>query len=157
MNRRNILRSASALVTASTVGLAGCIGGDGGGGNRSCDVPDGDLEDNFPDGGDYTLQNEIRVVEEASAEGQESEASAFYNGPEGEMIFQITEYSSEATAEEETSTVSEQGSGYSGSVGYIRTGAYIISAIGGDDSSVKSILKSSPLSDGCVDDNVEFA
>jgi hypothetical protein len=157
MNRRDILRSTSALVTASTVGLAGCLGGDGGGENRRCDVPDGDLEDNFPDDEDYTLKNEIRVVEESSAEGQEREASAFYDGPEGEMIFQITEYSSETTAEEETTTVSEQGSGYGGSVGYVQTGAYIVSAIGTDESAVKNIMKASQLSEGCVDDNVEFA
>jgi hypothetical protein len=156
MNRRDILKSTSALVTASTVGLAGCIGGDGGG-NSSCGVPSGDLKDHFPDSSDYTLQNQIRVVEDPTTEGQEREASAFYNGPDGEMTFQIVEYSSETLAAEETNTVSEQGSGYAGSVGYIQTGAYIISAIGADKSSVKSILKATPLSDGCVDDNVEFA
>jgi hypothetical protein len=161
MNRRDILRSTPVLVTASTVGLAGCIGGDGGesgGGNSSCEIPTGDLKDHFPNSSNYTLKDgQMRVIKESSAEGEEREASAFYNGPNGEMSFQITEYSSETIAAEETNVVEEQGSGYAGSVGYIQTGAYIISAIGGNESSVKSILKATPLSDGCVDDNVEFA
>lgn len=157
MNRRDILRSTAAVVTASTVGLAGCLGSDGGG-NSSCEVPSGDLEDDLPDSSDYTVQDQVRVIEESTAEEQEREVSAFYNGPDGqEIVFQIVEYSSETIAAEETNTVSEQGSGYAGSVGYIQTGAYIISAIGADESSVKAILKATPLSDGCVEDNVEFA
>jgi hypothetical protein len=163
MNRRDILKSMSALVAVSTAGLAGCIGGDGGGSgggsgeSRSCDVPGGNLKDYFPDSDDYTLQDPIRVIEQSSIEGQEREADAFYNGPNGEMVFQITQYSSETVAAEETTTVSEQGSGYAGSVGYIQTGTYIISAIGADKSTVKDIMKATPLGDGCVDDNVEFA
>jgi hypothetical protein len=156
MKRREALKSASVFLTATTVGLAGCIGGSGGG--STCEEPGETLADSFPDSDDYAINGEVTTVEAAGQEDVEVEGSAFYTGPDGgELVFSLTEYSSEDVASDETDTVDEQGSGFDGAVGYIQTGPYIFAGIGSDEDSVTGLLKASPtLSDGCVDDNIEF-
>jgi hypothetical protein len=154
--RRQILKVAA---TSGVVALAGCSGGDDGGTESRCEIPTDALADSFPDSTEYTVDGEITTMNAENQENTAAVASAFYTDSTGaELIFQIAEYSSETVAAEKTDTVTEQGSGYSGAVGYIQTGAYIFSAIGSDESAVKEILKASPtLSDSCVEDNVGFA
>ncbi|WP_436933480.1 hypothetical protein [Halovenus marina] len=154
--RRQIL---TVVGTSSIVALAGCSGSDDGGSKSSCETPTDTLADSFPDTAEYTVDGEITTMNAENQENTATVASAFYTGPSGaELIFQITEYSSETVAADRTDTVIEQGSGYSGAVGYIQTGAYIFSAIGSDEASVEEILKASPtLSERCVEDNVGFA
>lgn len=156
MERRDVLKSASTLAAASTVGMAGCSSGLLGGG---CDTPGDNLEDSFPDSDDYSLQGEITTNDGEDSEDVEQSAAGFYAGPDDEeYIFSISEFSSEDVASEEADNASEEGAGDAeGAFGYIQTGAYIFIAGGPDEDSVNTFMKASPtLSDGCVDDNLEF-
>lgn len=156
MERRDVLKSASALAAASTVGMAGCSGILGGG----CDTPGDNLEDSFPESDDYSRQGEVST---GSGEGQDNvdrTATGFYTDSNDEgYIFAISEFSSEDAAADEADNASEAGTGdfNDGAFGYIQTGAYIFVGGGPDEDSVTAFMKASPtLSDGCVDDNIEF-
>ncbi len=149
MERRDVLKSASTVAAASTVGLAGCgiLGG-------GCDTPGDNLEDSLPDSDDYEQQQETFSE---PGENAEDAVGAFYVGPDdGEFIFVISEYEDESTASDEAENTSDE-STEGGAFGYIQTGAYIFGAAGPDEDAVTEIMKASPtLSDGCVDDNIEF-
>jgi hypothetical protein len=148
MERRDVLKSASTVAAASTVGLAGCgiLGG-------GCDTPGDNLEDSLPDSDDYEEQETFSEP----SEDQEDAAAGFYVGPDdGEFIFSVVEYDSSDTASEEAENASSEGT-EGGAFGYIQTGAYIFGAAGPDEDAVTEFMKTSPtLSDGCVDNNIEF-
>jgi hypothetical protein len=156
MERRDVLKSASALAAASTVGLAGCSGGGplGGGG---CDTPGDNLEDSLPDSDDYEQQGEVFTTEGEDQEDIERSAFAAYSGPDGEeFVFAVTEYSSSDVASEEADNGTDEGTGDFGTVGYIQTDAFIFVGGGPDESSVEEFMGTSPTLEGCVGDNIEF-
>jgi hypothetical protein len=155
MERRDILKSASTLAAASTVGMAGCNGILGGGG---CDTPGDNLEDSLPDSDDYEMQGEA-TTGSGEQDNVESTVSALYIGPDdGEFLFGITQFSSSDEASSEAENVSSDASGSDGAFGYIVVDSYVFVAFGPDEDSTTAIMKASPtLSDGCVDDNIEFA
>lgn len=151
MERRDVLKSASAVAAASTVGLAGCSGILGGG----CSKPKDDFEDSLPDSDDYEEQGDPEAGE--GSEDTEEAIFASYAGPDDEFyFFSIAEFSSEDAAEEGTEQVSE-GSGESeGASGYIRVGKYIYAAGGPGEDELEEFMKASPtISDGCVNNNLE--
>jgi hypothetical protein len=154
MERRDVLKSASTLAAASTVGMAGCSGGGllGGGG---CDTPGDNLEDSLPDSSDYEQQGEATTG--SGGENVESTISALFTGPDDEQLFfGITEFSDADTASSEANNVSSEDTG-EGAFGYITADAYVYFAFGPDEDSVTSLMKASPtLGDGCVDNNLEF-
>lgn len=155
MERRDVLKSASALAAASTVGMAGCSGILGGG----CDTPGENLEDSFPEGDDYSQQGEPTTDDGEGQENTERSATGLYRGPDDEeFIFSIVEFSSEDTATSELDNATESGqTPEEGAFGYLQNGAYVFVATGPDEDSVTEFMKASPtLSDGCVDDNIEF-
>jgi len=155
MERRDVLKSASTLAAASTVGMAGCNGILGGGG---CDTPGDNLEDSLPDSSDYEMQGEASTGS-GDQDNVESTVSALYTGPDdGEFLFGITQFDSSDTASSEAENVSSDASGSDSAFGYIVVEEYAFVAAGPDEDSVTSIMKASPtLSDGCVDNNIEFA
>jgi hypothetical protein len=165
MERRDVLKSASALAAASTVGLAGCngiLGGDdgngSGGGGNSCDTPGENLEDSFPSG-DYELQGSATTSDGSGQENVERTASGFLVGPDGgEFIFSVNEFSSSGVASDEAANASDTEQGdFQGAFGYLQTGAYVFVAGGSDKDSVTALMKASPtLSDSCVDNNLQF-
>ena len=154
MERRDVLKSASAMAAASTAGLAGCSGILGGG---SCDTPGDTLQDSFPDSSDYEQQGDPTTG--GGGENVESSTSAFYVGPDDEQfIFSITEFSSADTASSETGNLTAEDAGSAeGAFGYIVADAYVYLALGPSEDAVTSFMKASPtLGDGCVDNNAEF-
>lgn len=153
MERRDVLKSASTLAAASAVGMAGCSGILGGG----CDTPGDNLEDSFPDSGDYDIQgNGISTTDDAEGEDLVRTAAAFYSGPDDDgYLFAISELSSEDVASEQVGNISDSG-GFEGSLGYIQTGAYVYTGGGPDESSVEEFMSTSPTLGDCVSDNIEF-
>ena len=154
MDRRDVLKSASALAAASTVGMAGCNGILGGGG---CGTPGDNLEDSLPDSDDYEQQGETFSSDGENQEDVERTILAGYTGPDGgEFVFAITEYSSSDVASNEADNGTDEDTGELGAVGYIQTGAFIFVGGGPDEDSVESLMGASPTLEGCVGNNIEF-
>lgn len=156
MERREVLKSTSALAAASTVGMAGCSGILGGGG---CDEPGDDLEDSLPDSDDYEQQGDPTSAGGDGQEDIERSIVAAYVGPDDEQFFfGITEFSSSDVASDEADNVSEDQTGdLDGEFGYIQTGAYVYYAFGPDEDSVEEFMGTSPTLGDCVGGNIEFA
>ena len=154
MERRDVLKSASTLAAASTVGLAGCGGILGGG----CSKPKDDFKKSMPDSDDY--KGEVSTGSGEGSEDIKKTASGFYEGPDGNgYYFVIIEFSSKDVASEKAKNASSNtgSSSNDGAAGYIVTGKYGYTAGGPSKEKVKTFMKTSPtLSDGCVDNNVEF-
>jgi len=154
MERRTVLRSTSALATASAVGLAGCSGILGGGG---CGTPSDDLEGALPSGGDYEQQGDPTTSDGGENEDIEQTIIAGYTGPDDEeLLFGISEFSDADTASEEEQNVSEDAGG-DGEFGYIIAEEFVYFASGPDEESVEALLSESEPLSGCVSGNVEFA
>jgi len=156
MERRDVLKSASAVAAVSTAGMAGCSGILGGG----CSKPKDDMTESLPDSDDYEQEGEVFEGDGENQEDVESTVAAGYVGPDDERYsFSIIEFSSKDAAKDQAEEASSGGndSGDSDRAGgYIIVGKYAYAASAPDEESLKSFMKASPsLSDGCVNNNLE--
>lgn len=156
MERRDVLRSASGLLTAGTAGLAGCSGGNDDGsptgtasGSGVCQPPDGPLVDALPD--DYDRQGDVTTSDGSHDEGIERTAYALYRVPEGgEYYCSITEFSSPAAADEGTRRTRAEGGHSNAVLGLVQFGRYVFFAAGPDRQTVRDVLGATSLSEACL-------
>lgn len=162
MERRKFLVSVGA---GSVSGLAGCSGVNTGDSDDStneedaaCTPPAGDsLEDSLPDSDDYEMQGDP-TTSSGEQDNIESTVSAIYTGADdADFLLSIAEFSSSDAASAEADNIQSEAGNVEEAFGYIVTGKYVFLALGPDERTVTSFMKASPtLSDGCVDNSLEF-
>jgi hypothetical protein len=175
MQRRDVLKSASVLATATTVGLAGCSGDSSNGGTQGtttdddgepaeqntpesgCQLPGDDLSTAFPDSSEYE-QQQSQIVGEGETESDVIRGGvAMYTGPDGtEYVAQVIEYVDVAAAETRAQNNSENIDPGDGAVGFIRVENVIYVGSGPDEASVVAFMQTSSLLAGCVEANISF-
>jgi hypothetical protein len=161
MQRRDVLRSATAIVTASTAGLAGCSDGNeeeqstptpaDPGDTSACQPPSESLPAALPQSDAYERTSDVTTTERSHDEGIERTAYALYRGPDGEEYYcSVTEFSSAAAADEGTERQRAQGGHDNDTLGLVQFDRYVYFAAGPDRETVRDLLAQSSLSEECL-------
>jgi hypothetical protein len=161
MQRRDVLRSATAIVAASTAGLAGCSGGNereratptpvDPGDTSACRPPSGALTAALPQSDSYDRVGDVTTTDGSHDDGVERTAYTLYSGPDGEEYYSsVTEFSSAAAADEGTERQRAQGGHDNGTLGLVQFDQYVYFAAGPDQEVVRDLLAQSSLSEDCL-------
>ncbi len=159
MQRRDVLRSAALIVTASTAGLAGCGAGEeeqstptpvDPGDTSACQPPSGSLTAALPQSDAYERTSDVTTTEGSHDEGIERTAYALYRGPDDEEYYcSITEFSSASAVDEGTERQRAQGGHDNGTLGLVQFDQFVYFAAGPDRETVRDLLAQS-LGEDCL-------
>jgi hypothetical protein len=162
MQRRDVLKSATAVLTAGTAGLTGCSSRSESGTEQTpeplgdapaCQPPSGSLADALPAAPNFDQQGDVTASDASHDDGVERTAYALYQGPdEGTYYCSISEFTSAATADEGTTRVRLEGGNSNAVLGLVQFDRWVFFGAGPDREQVRQLLGATALSEACLDD-----